>query len=299
MPVFISYSHEDAEFAEKLAFQLIKARAQVWIDRWELNVGDSLLRKIEEAVAGASALVVVLSKASVSSEWCRKELTAGLVRELDEKRVVVLPVLLEDCEIPLFLRDKKYADFRTDFDRGLADLLKGIARVTNDTRSHIEEPEWHTDWAIDWGMDGEHAAYTLTFVEQAVGKPYSCQVVAHVRGNDKATERFLLYDREGFDWIYRHIMLDTLADSARKMDLRMILHDPLPQRRSFGIRDERLSIEWQVSLEGRLLGEDTGYDTLIDIGGLFELALAHVRASSRRATPEEQTRLQKMLATLK
>jgi TIR domain len=197
MPVFISYSHANAEFAEKLAFQLVNARAQVWIDRWELNVGDSLLRRIEEAVTGASALVVVLSQSSVSSEWCRKELTAGLVRELEEKRVVVMPVLLENCDVPLFLRDKKYADFRTDFDSGLSDLLKGVSRVTNDTRSHIETPDWHTDWAIDWGLEDGRAFYTLTFVEQAVAKPYSCLVVLRIRGNDHATARYQVYHREG------------------------------------------------------------------------------------------------------
>jgi hypothetical protein len=221
------------------------------------------------------------------------------MRELDEKRVVVMPVLIENCDIPLFLRDKKYADFRSDFDTGLSDLLKGISRVTNDTRSHIETPEWHTDWAIDWGLDDRRAFYTLTFVEQAMGKPYSCLVVLRVRGNARATERYLLYQREGLDWVYRHIMLDTLVDTARKLDLRMVLHDPLPQQQTFGIHDEKLGIEWEVGIEARLLGEDTGYDTLLDIGGMLEGALTHTRSSARRPTEAEQRRLQGILATLK
>ena len=66
---------------------------------------------MQQAIQDSSALLVVLSKASVASEWCRKELNAGLMRELDEKRVVVLPLLVDDCEIPLFLREKMYADF--------------------------------------------------------------------------------------------------------------------------------------------------------------------------------------------
>lgn len=174
----------------------------MWIDRWELNVGDSLVRRVEVAVTEASALVVVLSKVSVASEWCRKELTAGLVRELEEKRVIVMPALLEDCDVPLFLRDTKYADFRSDFDTGLAELLKAVARITNDTRSRIETAEWHTDWAIDWGMMGKSAMYVLTFVEQAVGKPYSCLAVIHLRGNRKATQLYLLYEREGLEWVW-------------------------------------------------------------------------------------------------
>ena len=71
----------------------MKHKANIWIDQWELHVGDSLIEKVQEAIRGASGLLVILSKASVESEWCKKELSSGLIRELEEKRVVVLPVL--------------------------------------------------------------------------------------------------------------------------------------------------------------------------------------------------------------
>jgi hypothetical protein len=133
MPIFISYSHQERDFVDTLSYHLVKAKAHVWVARWELRVGDSLLNRIESAIQSASALLVILSEASTKSEWCRKELTAGLVRELEERRVVVLPVLLEECTVPLFLRDKLYADFRTDFDAGLRAVLESVARVTNDS----------------------------------------------------------------------------------------------------------------------------------------------------------------------
>jgi hypothetical protein len=299
VPVFISYSHKDKTFVDKLALQLVKARAQVWLDRWELAVGDSLVTRIQDAVSGASALVVVLSKASVASEWCRKELSAGLVRELEERRVVVMPILFEDCDIPLFLRDKKHADFRANFDDGLRDLLTGIARVTTDTRSRIESPEWHLDWAIDWGRIAERAVYVITFVEQAIDRPYSTLTILRVTGNENATRRFDLYEREELGWVYRHIVLETLADSAKQIDLRMVLHDPQPQHRKFGVKDERLGIEWQADIECRLLGQDTGFDVLLNIAGQLESAVTHVRASSRRPTTDEQRRLMQVLGTLR
>ena len=111
MPIFISYSHSDKSFVDDLAINLVKNNVHVWVDTWELNIGDSIINKIQSAIQESTALLVVLSKASINSEWCKKELSSGLMRELDEKKVVVLPVLLEDCDIPLFLRDKKYADF--------------------------------------------------------------------------------------------------------------------------------------------------------------------------------------------
>ena len=38
--------------------------------------------------------------------------------------VAVLPVILEDCEIPVLLKDRRYADFREDYDQGLQSLLQ-------------------------------------------------------------------------------------------------------------------------------------------------------------------------------
>jgi hypothetical protein len=65
----------------------------------------------------------VLSEASVKSEWVKRELNAALMKELKRKSVVVLPLLLQDCEIPPLVADKKYADFRQGYDAGLAELL--------------------------------------------------------------------------------------------------------------------------------------------------------------------------------
>ncbi|MGD0857026.1 MAG: toll/interleukin-1 receptor domain-containing protein, partial [Dehalococcoidia bacterium] len=93
-----------------MAANLFKNRIPVWVDKWELKVGDSIVKRIESAIENADALLVVLSRASVESEWCKKELTAGLIKELEEKSVFVMPIVIDNCVIPLFLRDKLYAD---------------------------------------------------------------------------------------------------------------------------------------------------------------------------------------------
>jgi hypothetical protein len=70
MPVFISYSQKDRLFADTLAANLVKKKHHIWMDRWELNVGDSLIDKIQSALTASSAILVVLSKNSVALEWC-------------------------------------------------------------------------------------------------------------------------------------------------------------------------------------------------------------------------------------
>ena len=68
MQVFISYNHKDKEFVDKLALKLIKAKNNVWVDRWEIAVGDSLIEKVQSAIQESSALIAVLSKTSVVSD---------------------------------------------------------------------------------------------------------------------------------------------------------------------------------------------------------------------------------------
>ena len=86
MPIFLSYSHKDRAFVDMFAVNLVKARHNVWMDRWELNIGDSLTQKIEENLTASSAILIIMSQHSVASDWCKREITAGLVRELEEKR---------------------------------------------------------------------------------------------------------------------------------------------------------------------------------------------------------------------
>jgi len=230
MPVFISYSHENKEFADKLATHLVKNNAHVWIDTWELNVGDSIINKIQDAIQSSSALLVVLSEASVQSEWCKKELSAGLVRELNEKRVLVLPLLLEECEIPIFLQDKRYADFRVNFDSGLKEVVDSIARVTNSNQGRIIEPEFNMDWAIDWGYRGELFELNFTLIEQAINQPFSVLTQVQVTCNERATIRYKQYEDLSLDWLGRLVITESLGSLTENQDFRLILENQFPKR---------------------------------------------------------------------
>jgi hypothetical protein len=94
-----------------------------------LQVGDSLSSKISEAISGSGWLVVVLSTNSIKSDWVRKELNAALALELQRRNVFVLPVLIETCDIPLFLLDKVFADFRNSYENGFDSLLRSVVEA--------------------------------------------------------------------------------------------------------------------------------------------------------------------------
>lgn len=94
MPVFISYSSKDSAFVDKLCQNLVAQKVHVWIDRWEMKPGDSLVSSIQTALEKSGAIIVVLSPSYTTSNWCIKELNAGLIKELEDAGNIIIPVLI-------------------------------------------------------------------------------------------------------------------------------------------------------------------------------------------------------------
>lgn len=111
--IFLCHSSRDKFFVRELAERLKTFKVKVWLDEAEINIGDSLTEKIGQAIDATDFVGVVLSHNSVNSEWVQKELQVAIQKEFANRRVVVLPLLLEAVQIPPFLRDKLYADFTT------------------------------------------------------------------------------------------------------------------------------------------------------------------------------------------
>jgi hypothetical protein len=125
--VFLSYSSQDRLFVERLAADLVSYGLKVWWDQWEMQVGDSLVVRIQEGIQSSSWLVVVLSPNSAESSWVKRELASAIADEIASDQVRVLPALLHDCSLPPFIRDKLYADFRESYELGLEALLGRLA----------------------------------------------------------------------------------------------------------------------------------------------------------------------------
>jgi hypothetical protein len=134
--VFLCHSSIDRTFTDRLAKALRDDDVPVWYDQWELEVGDSLTGRIEEGITGSAWVAIILSPTSVMSPWVRRELTASLALELASRDISLLPILLQDCDMPLFLWDKVYADFRSDFDAGLRSVLRRVRDKEVGTRSN-------------------------------------------------------------------------------------------------------------------------------------------------------------------
>ncbi len=110
--IFLSHNYADKPFARRLAKDLERLDIEVWLDEAEIKIGDSLIEKIREGIDQMEYLGVILTKNSIDSEWVKKEIDIAMNQEIAGKKVKILPILLENCELPGFLVGKLYADFR-------------------------------------------------------------------------------------------------------------------------------------------------------------------------------------------
>lgn len=103
--VFISHSSKDNQrFVVPFAARLRSSGVDAWLDKWEMNPGDSLIDRIfSEGIGMCSAMVVVLSHHSVSSGWVKEELDAGMVRKI-EGLTKMIAIRLDACQVPDYLK---------------------------------------------------------------------------------------------------------------------------------------------------------------------------------------------------
>ena len=101
--VFISYARDDQVLAARLAALLEADGWEVWWDP-RLYAGEAYDEEIQRHLQDADAVVVLWSTSSASSRWVKAEADVGMSRN------VLVPVLLEDVDVPLPFHRLQTAD---------------------------------------------------------------------------------------------------------------------------------------------------------------------------------------------
>ena len=134
--VFLSYAREDAERVDAVAAGLAEAGIEVWLDKTDLRPGQNWMREIERELSTADFVIFFISRASVASSWVNKELQIALHRRLSgEGGAAILPVILEDTDVPPLLRQYHWIDLRTGgLERGIEQLVDAMRRWSEERR---------------------------------------------------------------------------------------------------------------------------------------------------------------------
>jgi hypothetical protein len=273
MPIFISYNKKDVDFVDSLARNLVAAKHHIWMDRWELSLGDSLIDRIQSALNNASAILVIISKSSIESQWCKKELFAGLTRELEEKKTLVMACVIDDCEIPLFLRDKLYANFKSSPDEAFNLVDQSLAKISNPFQGRSEQPEFHTDWAIDWRkIENDEMLICWTFVDHGHDWPYVILSECEVYCNKLASKNLVDSQANGAHAKYLRDVMRLIVSNLKDDGLSEIISDQFKKFVAWKITDKKGQV-FHIVFTYRRMGEDSGMDTLVHLDNNLKIAL--------------------------
>lgn len=135
---FISYSHAGRNFVDKVEKRLQEEGAPVWRDVHKAVAGP-LERQVLDQIRTTDAVVIVLSEASLESDWVEHELEKAREQEKVQGRDILCPVAVDkacfDKSGPLWTklgRDKLILDFSAwktkKFEEPFAKLVVGLKR---------------------------------------------------------------------------------------------------------------------------------------------------------------------------
>jgi hypothetical protein len=139
--IFLSYAREDKAEVERLYQKLSDAGFEPWIDTKDILPGEQWKSSIQKAIRRSDFFLACLSKNSVSKRgWIQKEIKGALDmwEEKLDSDIYLIPVRLEDCEVPERLRDFQWVDlFEED---GWTRLVEAI-QVGMERRAEEESTE--------------------------------------------------------------------------------------------------------------------------------------------------------------
>ena len=135
---FISYSHNDEDFAKRLRADLQDNGVRCWFAPEDLRIGERTRRVIFDEIRVRDKLLLIFSRNSVESEWVGDEVEAALEEEKRRGQDVLFPVRIDDSvmktdsdwaakirrtrHIGDFCNRETHTDYQKAFDRLLRDL---------------------------------------------------------------------------------------------------------------------------------------------------------------------------------
>jgi hypothetical protein len=135
---FISYSSRDKVFAERLYADLQNKGVRCWFAPHDLPIGAKSRDAIDDAIRLRDKLLVILSKASIASDWVEDEVSKAFAEEGERKETVLFPIRIDDTVMTTpepwarKLRDQRnIGDFRhwkkpAEYQKSLERLLRDL-----------------------------------------------------------------------------------------------------------------------------------------------------------------------------
>ena len=131
--IFLSHSTHDKELVIKFDLVLNQMGIETFRDDKSIGYGENIPSHIYKKIKKSSHFFYFISKSSLQSRWVNSEVTTASMLEKDKDYEFIVPILIDNIDIPVSVINKKTADFRDH----ILDELKifNIIKSLNNTES--------------------------------------------------------------------------------------------------------------------------------------------------------------------
>lgn len=129
--VFLCYNSEEISAVKSINLGLKRRRVKTWLDKEKIPPGRSFIDLISAQIPNIRTVAVCVGKSGIGP-WQQEEIKAVL-QEFVKRKCPIIPVLLPDCtkapELPVFLRQFTFVDFRKSKQEAYKALVWGIKAI--------------------------------------------------------------------------------------------------------------------------------------------------------------------------
>ena len=126
--IFLNYARENLMQAQKL-YDILSKNYSVWFDKKSLHGGQEWELEIEKAIKASDYVIILFSSTSINKRGTvQKEykLALDVMKTIPYDQIFIIPVRIDDCEVPTQFQRYHYIDLFPYWDQGIRKILQSI-----------------------------------------------------------------------------------------------------------------------------------------------------------------------------
>ena len=146
MKAFISYSHKDSNYLERLKVHLAQMKRDGLITEWtdeEIHAGGSLNNTISDALNSSELFLALLSPDYIASNYCYNKEFETAQRMQEEGKIIIVPIIVEPCDrqrtpfgnLKALPKDGKAVSEWTNPNNAFLNVIDELRRLTSFTKT--------------------------------------------------------------------------------------------------------------------------------------------------------------------
>ena len=263
--IFLSHASEDKAKVRALCQQLKDDGFDPWLDEERLLPGQNWDLEIEKALRANDVILLCFSSVSVAKEgYIQREYKRAMQyqEEKPEGTIFVIPIQLDDCELPYFIRAIQYVDYPAGYARLLSSLRARAEMLKRKVTPRLPPPPGLKPSPSSIRLLPFGAANAAPVIETherllTIGRAPKNMVV--IADPDVSWEHgVILLMQDGY--IYRHLSRSNPTIIRRRREEYLLRPD---RKEEVLLRNQdRLTIgKCTFIVEFDLISEDTGFIT--------------------------------------